>query len=57
MMIRTRKQVLRCDCCDMTGMAYVEGDRLVIVRKSHGEKHVLVLTLDTLRRKMVNIIS
>ena len=43
---------LKCDCCSgghKEGMAYLEQDRLVIVRRQHGREHTLVITLDKLR--------
>lgn len=40
---------LKCDCCDEqhgVGMAYREGDRLIITRQNHGQRHILVVSLD-----------
>lgn len=39
---------LHCDCCPpgrQQGMAYQEDQRLIIVRQSHGKRHIKVVDL------------
>lgn len=39
------REVLFCDCCGTEGLAYQEKDRVVIVTRRHGKKHVLTVVV------------
>lgn len=51
------RQTLVCGCCKREGMAYKEHDKIVITKDSHGRKHTLLLTLDTLRQMIEDMES
>ncbi len=36
---------IKCDCCGTETLAEVKGDKLIIIDRRHGKKHVVVLTL------------
>lgn len=39
---------IKCDCCGTETLAQVRGNKLVIMDKRHGKKHIAVLSLDEL---------
>ena len=45
-MVAVQRKVLYCDCCGLKGMAYREGNKLIIVNKRNGKPHTLTIELD-----------
>jgi hypothetical protein len=45
-------QKIKCDCCGHETLAEIRGDKIVIIDKRHGKKHVAVITLVDILSKM-----
>ncbi|PZC47485.1 MAG: hypothetical protein C1O27_001432 [Chloroflexi bacterium] len=43
--MKPEREVLFCDCCGTEGLAYQEKERVVIVTRRHGKKHVLTVVV------------
>jgi len=39
-------KIVKCDCCGKETLAEVKSNKLVIIDKRHGKKHLVVLTLE-----------
>ncbi len=37
---------IKCDCCGNETLAEIKGDKLVIMDKRHGRRHIVVLTFN-----------
>ena len=44
--MNSERQTLKCDCCGKEGLAYLDGNRLVIVARRNRKQHVKVIELD-----------
>lgn len=44
--MKQERAILYCDCCGTEGLAYQEKDRVVIVSRRHGKKHVLTVVVE-----------
>lgn len=43
---------VKCDCCGTETMAEVQPDRIIIMDRRHGKKHIAVITRDEIMEKM-----
>lgn len=43
---------IKCDCCGTETLAQVRGNKLVIMDKRHGRKHIAVLSLSEILKLM-----
>ena len=50
---RNREEVREvfCDCCGREKLAEIRGDKLVIMDRRHGKKHIAVIALSELQPK------
>ncbi len=48
----TDSRKIKCDCCGSETMAEVKDDRVVIIDRRHGRRHIAVLTLRELIDRM-----
>jgi hypothetical protein len=39
---------IKCDCCGIETMAQIRGNKLIIMDKRHGKKHIVVLSIEDL---------
>ncbi|MFH1640244.1 MAG: hypothetical protein ABIB93_08080 [Chloroflexota bacterium] len=46
---------IKCDCCGEETLAEIRGDKIVIMDRRHGRKHIAVLTLREIFNKMKQI--
>ncbi len=45
-------KMVKCDCCGKETMAEIKGNKLVIIDRRHGKRHLVVLTLDEITARM-----
>ncbi len=50
---REESHSIFCDCCGREKLAEVRGDKLIIMDRRHGKKHIAVLAVTDLQ-KLVN---
>ncbi len=43
---------IRCDCCGDETMAEIKDNKIVIIDRRHGKRHMVVLTLEEIIKKM-----
>jgi hypothetical protein len=43
---------IKCDCCGEETLAEIRGDKIVIMDRRHGKKHIAVITLQDIFSKM-----
>ena len=43
---------IKCDCCGEETLAEIRGDKIVIMDRRHGKKHIAVITLQDIFNKM-----
>ncbi len=43
---------IRCDCCGAETMAEIKDNKIVIIDRRHGKRHMVVLTLAEIIKKM-----
>ncbi len=48
---------IKCDCCGTETLAEVKGDKLIIIDRRHGRKHVVVLTVAEILSLMAPVIG
>ena len=48
---------VKCDCCGAETLAEIRGDKLVIMDRRHGRKHIVVLTLNEIMEKMKGLVT
>ncbi len=46
---------IKCDCCGKETLAQIRGNKLVIMDRRHGQKHVAILSLNDLIRIMKEV--
>ncbi|MBI2869688.1 MAG: hypothetical protein HYX96_07680 [Chloroflexi bacterium] len=47
-----RRIKIKCDCCGMETLAEIRGDKIVILDRRHGRKHIAVLSIREILDKM-----
>ncbi len=47
-------QKIKCDCCGTETLAEIRENKLVIIDRRHGRRHIVVLTITDLMRLMHN---
>lgn len=47
-----RYQKIKCDCCGIETMGELRDDKVVIMDKRHGKRHIAVLTLPEILNRM-----
>ncbi|MBE0480239.1 MAG: hypothetical protein IBX68_04605 [Dehalococcoidia bacterium] len=45
-------QKIKCDCCGNETLAEIRGDKVVIMDRRHGRRHIVVLTLRDILNRM-----
>ena len=48
----TTSKIVKCDCCGKETLAEVKSNKLVIIDKRHGKRHLVVLTLEDIMSMM-----
>lgn len=46
---------LKCDCCGTETLAEIRENKLIIIDKRHGRKHMLVLTIEEILTAMEDL--
>jgi hypothetical protein len=46
---------VKCDCCGTEILAEINDEKLIIMDRRHGKKHMVVLTLEDIITKMKNL--
>ncbi len=50
-------QKIKCDCCGSETMAEIRDDKIIIMDRRHGKKHIAVLSLRDILARMKRLIS
>ena len=49
-------RALYCDCCGTEKMAVLHEDKLVITDRRHGQRHVIVIPIDSLVKQAQHVV-
>jgi hypothetical protein len=49
--MNSERQTLKCDCCGKEGLAYLDGNRLIITKRKNRRDHTMVLDLNQMLDK------
>jgi len=48
---------IKCDCCGRETLAQIKDNKLVIMDRRHGKKHVAIITLSEVLRHMKGLVT